>query len=615
VANKISIEIELDESGALKGFKDVEKKAGKSGKAAGDKFEKGLSSGFKGVGKQLAKIGSLFGSILTGATLAKSISAANAQADAVERLNKSLQASNDFSQQASEDLQNYAAELQKVTEFGDELIINNLALAKSFGATNEQAKKIAETATGLSKEFGISLESATRNVSKTLGGFAGELGEVIPELKNFTQEQLRSGQAIELLNARFGDSAKNIPTFTFAAKQLSNTFSDLLEEVGKLITESPEIRAGIVALTGVFDKAIGKVKTFASEFSFINDLLIPLSKFGDQIITFVVSPLELLGNVFNVAQGGLKTFVAAFVAGFGKLAGIAADFISFFSPDSGTAAALRTFQETSKEVFNEVSADAKASLDQVFDFPFSEKLSQKNEELRVGLQEQAEIIAEQAANTQGALDGTANAVVMSAEKANEGFFGLKVGFGDAGKSIQNQAQQVGATVRNSLGRGIANGISLLVNNLQKGKSAFADFGKFVFGVFGDLAIQLGQFFIVQGIAVEALKTISGAAAVAAGAALVALGTLLKSAAGGEGGSAAATAGTSGGAADTFAGGTTPGDGGAIATGEPAQEEQQVNQIIVQGDVFDSEETGLRLFDIISEQSEKNGNVIVGGAFA
>jgi hypothetical protein len=150
VANKISIEIELDESGALKGFKDVEKKAGKSGKAAGDKFEKGLASGFGSVGKQLAKIGGLFGSILTGATLAKSISAANAQADAVERLNKSLQASNDFSQQASEDLQNYAAELQKVTEFGDELIINNLALAKSFGATNEQAKKIAETATGLS---------------------------------------------------------------------------------------------------------------------------------------------------------------------------------------------------------------------------------------------------------------------------------------------------------------------------------------------------------------------------------------------------------------------------------------------------------------------------------
>lgn len=614
MANSISIEIELDESGAIKGFQNVEDKAKKSGKKSGKNLEKGLATSLGSITKRLAKLGTLFGTVLSGATAVKAINAANEQADAVERLNKSLQANNDFSQQASQDLQDYAAELQKVTEFGDELIINNIALAKSFGATNEQAKQIAETATGLAKEFGISLESATRNVAKTLGGFAGELGEVIPELKNFTQEQLRSGEAIEMLNARFGDSAKNIPTFTFAAKQLSNTFGDLLESLGELVTESPEVRAGILGLTNIFSKAIGRVKEFASSFSFINDLLIPLSKFADSIITWVVSPLELAGNVLQVVQSSINTFVAGFIAGIGEIGGAAGDLIAFFSPDSETAKALQTFKESSSEVFGEVAESAKEDLDSIMEFPFSEKLAMKNEELRAGLQETSQIIAEEAAIAKTQLEGLGNTVVESGEVAQQGFIGLKIGFADAASGMAERAKQVGAIVKNSLGRGIANATQLLVQNLQAGKSAFDSFGKFVLGVFGDLAVQLGQFFIIQGIAVEALKSLGGAAAVAAGIALVALGTLLKGAAGGGGGGAA-TAGTSGGSADTFAGGTTPTDGGVVAEGEPAEEEKQVNQIIVQGDVFDSEETGLRIFDIISEQSEKNGNVIVGGAFA
>jgi len=77
----------------------------------------------------------------------------------------------------------------------------------------------------------------------------------------------------------------------------------------------------------------------------------------------------------------------------------------------------------------------------------------------------------------------------------------------------------------------------------------------------------------------------------------------------------ATAGAGGGAVATESvGSQSVAESEPVALAEP-QEEGAVNQIIVQGDVFDSEETGLRIFDIISQQSEKNGNVIIGGAFA
>lgn len=614
MANSISIEIELDESGAIKGFQEVEKKAKKSGKKAGDSFERGLGDSLGRITGKIAKLGTLFGTVLSGATVVKAINAANEQADAIERLNKSLEANNEFSQQASQDLQNYAAELQKVTEFGDELIINNLALAKSFGATNEQAKQITETATGLAKEFNISLESATRNVAKTLGGYAGELGEVIPELKNFTQEQLRSGEAIAMLNARFGDSAKNLPTFSFATKQLSNVFGDLLEEVGKLVTQSPEIRAGIVALTGVFEKAIGKVKAFASSFSFIEDLLIPLSKFGDQIITFIISPLELLGNIFNVAQNALNVFVAAFVAGFGKLAGVAAEFIQFFNPDSETAQALLTFKESSMEVFDEVAASAEESLGKVLEFPVSEKLMERNEELRAGLQETKAIIDENAAAISESLANTVDETsTKNKEKVLSDMELIANATGEAFKSMQMSMKQLGGTLANLAVRGYGQAAKAIGSALAKGEDASQAFADVAKETAAKAADAIADYYILNGVG----RIASSYGTDATGYQMLAAGTALKMFAGAVGGTGADATATGGGGAGVGAGagGGLEETQAAVATAEPQQEEQVVNQVVVQGDVLDSEETGLRIFEIISEQSEKNGNVIVGGAFA
>lgn len=613
MANRISIELEIDEKGATRSLNELERDAKKSGEKAGRSLEKGLGVGLGSVARGLAKVGALFGTVLSGATIIKSIQAANEQADAIQRLNTALRANNDFSRQASLDLQAYAAELQNATEFGDELLINQLALAKSFGATNEQAKLVVEAATGLSKEFGISLESATRNAARTLGGFAGELGEVIPQLKQFTAQQLQSGAAIGLLNERFGNSAKNLNTFSFASSQASNAFGDLLEEIGKLITESPEVRIFLQTLTVGFQNGIKQVREFAKTFSIINDILLPLSNFGSTFIQFVIAPIELGANVIGFFLNAVSTLQAGLLAAYGKIAEGAAEFINIFDSDSETAMALKNFGEATEETLLELAGNTKKSFEEILDFPFSESLASKNEEIKAGLMETNAIIAEESEKAKTSIGGLGSKVLSTGEVASEGLLGLKIGFSDATNSINNQAQQTAAIVRNSLGRGIANAVSLLVSNLQKGKNAFADFGKFIFGVFGDLAIQLGQFFIIQGIAVEALKTLGGAAAVAAGAALVALGTLLKGLSGGAG-AGAATAGTSGGANDNFAGGTTPSDGGTIATAEP-QEEVTTNQITIQGDVFDSEETGLRIFDIISQQSEKNGNVIIGGAFA
>ena len=176
------------------------------------------------------------------------ISSASRQEDAINSLNTALRTSGEFSDRASRDLQDFASSLQQVTKFGDEAVLEQLALAKAFGATNDQAKLVTEAAVELAAATGKSLEEATRQVAKTLGGFAGELGEVNPAIKALTAEQLRAGEAARVLIEQYGGTATaQLDTFSGATAQLSNTFGDLLEEIGFLITRNPVVIRSIKA--------------------------------------------------------------------------------------------------------------------------------------------------------------------------------------------------------------------------------------------------------------------------------------------------------------------------------------------------------------------------------
>jgi hypothetical protein len=155
-------------------------------------------------------------------------------------------------------------------------------------------------------------------------------------------------------------------------------------------------------------------------------------------------------------------------------------------------------------------------------------------------------------------------------------------------------------------QGFGNAFANIGRALASGGNAAQAFTDTIKATFGDLAGAIGDFYIKRGIAQTVAGDPGGPAVIAAGAALKVLGGFL---------GGGATAGAGGGAVATESvGSQSVAESEPVALAEP-QEEGAVNQIIVQGDVFDSEETGLRIFDIISQQSEKNGNVIIGGAFA
>ncbi len=253
MAGDIEVLVDL----TAKGVQDVKKQLGDIDKKLG-KVKQSADKSVSGFDKMKNAIGAVGAAFAAFKGLEVLTNAAKEQEKAVNRLNVALRTSGDFSQKASDDMQKFASDLQKMSTVGDEVALNQLALAKSFGATNEQAKQIVAAAADMSAALGIDLESATRNVAKTLGGFAGELGEAIPELKDLGKEALQSGEGIELLSARFKGSAEGeLNTYDGAIAQLKNSFGDLLEEFGGFIVKSDSVRKAARSLAKTFGE-IGK---------------------------------------------------------------------------------------------------------------------------------------------------------------------------------------------------------------------------------------------------------------------------------------------------------------------------------------------------------------------
>ena len=130
-----------------------------------------------------------------------------------------------------------ASALQQTSVFGDEATIAQQAFLASLKFSEEQIKTIIPVAMDLASATGMSLESAVRNTAKTFSGLAGELGEMVPQLRELTAEEMKAGRAVEVMAELFGGAAKaETETMTGSLQQMSNAVGDAAESIGGLLS-------------------------------------------------------------------------------------------------------------------------------------------------------------------------------------------------------------------------------------------------------------------------------------------------------------------------------------------------------------------------------------------
>lgn len=309
---KVVIEIELDDGTIKKGFTTINREGKASGKKVGksleDSTEKGLSDGgSKGLSFLSKTLIGGVGAVLGAAfSASKFIDAAKIQEDAVNSLNSSLIATGQFTEAASRDFQEYASSLQQQTKFGDEAILQNAALIQSLGNLSKDGlKEATKTTLDLAAALKIDLTTASTLVGKAAAGNVSSFSRYGVAIKTGANNAETFSNALTALNSKFGGAAqRELGTFSGTTQQLSNSFGDLLEEIGFIITRSP-----------VF---IGFIKQTESAIKTVSNIITANS---GTIRGFLDSTFGTIGTIFSTIKGLFSTFadeiglvVAAFVS-------------------------------------------------------------------------------------------------------------------------------------------------------------------------------------------------------------------------------------------------------------------------------------------------------------
>ena len=694
MADKIEIEIELDPKLGPQAQKKIVKQAGKAGDKSGKKFSKQFSGEFKRSTKFLfAGIG--IGAITAIIGIRKLIRSskefvqlAGVQQDAVNELNSSLKRSGKFTVQASKDFQDFASQLQQNSTIGDEVILKNAALIQSLGAlSTEGLKQATQAAADLAAALGIDLTAAATLVGKAAVGEVGSFSRYGLVIKKGKTAAETFAKALTALQAKFGGAAQaQTKTFTGALEQLNNTFGDLKETVGEIITNSP----AIVNLFKFLSKEILKVQNSLKGLNQEGDIV------GNILISFLdlnIKVIERMKNSYDKVMASLVRFkkqliqiatitavivvITEMISGLAALKGIAATLsittlpsllgvLTKLGPKGLLVAGAIGAATGAVALFNKVIKESAAPRD------LGEKLAFTNSkitetanligdykrkleelkalgpvdpgiagifEIKIGEAESdlksynnvfKETMKAMAGEDQPDPEAEPNSILNIIKRIREALskplpkIKLEVevpppeSITDATNAIVINYKgffdrlnkitiDVGSMLNKGLGTVVAGSIQKLAQNLADGKSIFDDFGTFVLGLIGDLAIQIGTFIIGAAIAKAALFGPVGLG-VAAGAALIVTGILIKSLVGG-GGSAPATS----------TGGGGGGVGGTVS--DEIIEDDAVTEtpdttavnIVIQGDVLDSEESGLRIANILNDAFDKQGVVIKGAA--
>lgn len=192
-------------------------------------------------------------------------------------------------------------------------------------------------------------------------------------------------------------------------------------------------------------------------------------------------------------------------------------------------------------------------------------------------------------------------------------------FSMAGQKLQEFATKAGANfqfVRKQAADALANGTTQAFSKfgqaLGRGEDAGKAFLASVADTISQVAVQFGNFFIQTGIGKVALSYGTDATGYAMIAAGIALNALAGSLGGGGGGGSGSGSSESAGASSPTQETTTPVD---VVNDVQRQEPQTTVALTIQGDVLDSEESGLRIVEILNSAFDKQGIVIRQGVTA
>ena len=250
--SEVNIGTKVDESGLDKGLKSVKNKVNNAAKDMnkGAKATNALKTAFNETGGAASSFASKMGSVASsGGAVAAGITAAilaakkyietlkqaneayKVQTKAENALAKAAENNPYLNRDSVRKLQDYASELQNISNYGDEGTIDIMAQLASTGRTEAEIMKIMGAAADYAAAKHIDLRTAAETLNATYSGMAGAMGRQIADIKDLTDEQLKNGDAIDLIAQKYKGFAQEAAD---SGTQAKNAFGDFMESLGRL---------------------------------------------------------------------------------------------------------------------------------------------------------------------------------------------------------------------------------------------------------------------------------------------------------------------------------------------------------------------------------------------
>lgn len=548
--------------------------------------------------------------------------------NSVKSLSAALVANGSFNRAAIEGAKEFADQLERTTGINESVILSNQAVLASVGNLSGKGLNDATKAATALAATGKDLEGVTFALAKATDGSTEGLRKFGIKIDENVPKSERFAFAISEINRRFGALAEaRTSTFEGALNSIGNGVEKIMKVFGDLITQSPVVRA-ILKTTGEIFNEIGvALGSFFKGKDPFGDLLKGAINFSMYLSKNVLPILEVFFNFFKTGALVISTFATGVTLAFVKIQKFFLDYVMvpitrFFTDglaslvekfSAETAQKLRAMGEKIITVQQDASAKAVEVTSKLFETSGNALIDSANSVLET---KTSESITNILGRYQTAIENFQppplpenTEFVGPVQPQVFDTFGLLVQganeqIADLNKNFQKNFMEMGKTMVGTLGNGAANAFAAFGRALVQGKNALASFGQAMLAAFGNAAVQLGSLYIIQGIAMTLAYNPQGPPLIVQGAVLAAAGGALAALGGGGGGSSVGSTSVPG-----------PGSVGDINSTElnPTVEDQTPKSQItlnVNGDVFDSNDTGLRMVDLLRQYGDKNGAAVL-----
>jgi hypothetical protein len=214
----------------------------------------------------------------------------------------------------------FATAIQRTTTLGDEQVMMLVTTAKTMGIANGKIEEATKGAIGLSKAFGLDLNSAMKMTALAFQGEFTMLGRYIPELRTATTQAEKMAIVQKAMGVGFQVAEAELKTINGAWISFKGVVGDAIETAGEAIFGGGGLAAGITKLK---EKIIeltegGEITFWANEikssFQTIGDVLTPvgnkLAYFGKGIAGAVRESGAWIGGFAGSLSAGSSMKVA-----------------------------------------------------------------------------------------------------------------------------------------------------------------------------------------------------------------------------------------------------------------------------------------------------------------